>query len=173
MRHIAHFVLVIAIALPFVPAARAQSLGDVAREKRQKQQSKDTAKRKVITEDDLPKHSEKASEAPPKSESEPESPEPPRLEAGDAAYAEHMKAAIRAQKDVIAGLKDSIAKEEASIHFVEANHYVNGVQYNEAQKRKVEDVDRMKQQLAEQQSRLEEMQEAARKAGFGNSVYDP
>jgi len=31
----------------------------------------------------------------------------------------------------------------------------------------------MKQQLAEQQKRLEETQEMARKQGLGSSVYDP
>jgi hypothetical protein len=31
----------------------------------------------------------------------------------------------------------------------------------------------MKAQLDEQQKRLEDMQEAARKQGYGNSVYDP
>jgi hypothetical protein len=31
----------------------------------------------------------------------------------------------------------------------------------------------MKTQIEEQQTRLEEMQESARKQGFGSSVYDP
>jgi hypothetical protein len=31
----------------------------------------------------------------------------------------------------------------------------------------------MKAQLDEQQKRLEDMQEAARKQGYGNSIYDP
>jgi predicted ribosome quality control (RQC) complex YloA/Tae2 family protein len=34
-------------------------------------------------------------------------------------------------------------------------------------------VEVMKAQLEEQQKRLEDMQEAARKQGYGNSVYDP
>ena len=41
------------------------------------------------------------------------------------------------------------------------------------QQQKQQEVDTMKAQCEEQQKALEEMQEAARKEGFGSSVYDP
>jgi hypothetical protein len=44
---------------------------------------------------------------------------------------------------------------------------------NERQVQKENRVEVMKAQLEEQQKRLEDMQEAARKQGYGNSVYDP
>jgi hypothetical protein len=49
----------------------------------------------------------------------------------------------------------------------------NCVQWNEEQKRKQDQVETMKGELEQQQKRLEDLQEAARKQGFGSSVYDP
>jgi predicted ribosome quality control (RQC) complex YloA/Tae2 family protein len=47
------------------------------------------------------------------------------------------------------------------------------VQWNERQKEKQQQVERLKSQLEDQQKRLEDMQEQARKQGYGTSVYDP
>ena len=50
---------------------------------------------------------------------------------------------------------------------------MNGAQYNEQQRRRQIQLDQMEKQLEHQKKRLADMQESARKAGFGNSVYDP
>src|SRR5207245_4647824 len=84
--------------------------------------------------------------------------------------AEQWKAQIQAQQDAIASLQSQIDKLNASIHFVEANRYYNGVQYNQHQLKKQEQVQQMQKQLEEQKKKLEDMQEGARKAGFGNAV---
>jgi hypothetical protein len=47
------------------------------------------------------------------------------------------------------------------------------VQRNERQTAKETQIEVLKSQLAQLQKNLEEMQEACRKQGFGNSVYDP
>jgi ribosome-interacting GTPase 1 len=47
------------------------------------------------------------------------------------------------------------------------------VQWNEQQKRKQDQIDALKAQLAEGRQQLEQMQEAARKQGYGSAVYDP
>jgi uncharacterized coiled-coil protein SlyX len=47
------------------------------------------------------------------------------------------------------------------------------VQYNQRQVQKQDEVQRMQKQLDEQKKKLEEMQESARKAGLGSSVYEP
>ena len=60
-----------------------------------------------------------------------------------------------------------------SIHFAGGNCIANCAQWNERQQQKQQEVDTMKAQLEQQQKALEEMQEAARKEGFGSSVYDP
>ena len=70
-------------------------------------------------------------------------------------------------------MQNQIDKLNSSIHFVEANRYYNGVQYNERQAQKQEEVQRMQKQLDEQKKQLEDMQESARKAGLGSSVYEP
>jgi hypothetical protein len=87
--------------------------------------------------------------------------------------AEEWKAAIQSQKAVLDNLQQQIDKLSALIHFVEANRYVNGVQNNQRQAQKQEEVKRLQTQLDEQKQKLADMQEAARKAGFGNGVYDP
>ena len=90
------------------------------------------------------------------------------LQTGD-----QLKAAIQRQKSAVADLKSHIDKLQDSIHFVEANAYRNGVEYNRAQAEKQQEVQRLQGQLDEQRKNLEQMQETARKAGFGSSVWDP
>ena len=60
-----------------------------------------------------------------------------------------------------------------SIHYAGANCVANCAHWNERQKEKQDRVETMKAQLEEQKRRLEEMQESARKQGFGSAVYDP
>jgi predicted RNase H-like nuclease (RuvC/YqgF family) len=169
--------------LAFTPTAPGQSssdspsLGDLARKQRQKQQqTKKTAKpKKVVTNEDIPEHpdasSDSASSIPSASEVLHEDSSPPAgavLQAGD-----QLKAAILRQKTAVADLKTQIDKVQDSIHFVEANAYRNGVEYNKLQAQKQQEVQRLQGQLEEQKKNLEQMQETARKTGFGSSVWDP
>ena len=86
--------------------------------------------------------------------------------------AAEWKAEIQAQKTAIASRQGEISTLSASIHFP-VSCLRNCVQRNERQVQKENRVEVMKAQLEEQQKRLEDMQEAARKQGYGNSVYDP
>jgi hypothetical protein len=153
-----------------------QSLGDVARQQRQKQQTKNTQPpRRVITNEDIPE-SPASSQTSPSASADSDRPE--QLSAmpspGDVMRAgEQLKVQIRAQKNSIASLQKQIDKLNSSIHFVEGNRYRNGVQYNQLQMQKQEEAQRMQQQLDAAKDQLEQIQEAARKAGFGNAVYDP
>jgi predicted RNase H-like nuclease (RuvC/YqgF family) len=90
------------------------------------------------------------------------------LQAGD-----QLKATILRQKTAVADLKSQIDKVQDSIHFVEANAYRNGVEYNKLQAQKQLEVQRLQSQLEEQKKNLEQMQETARKAGFGSAIWDP
>ena len=159
-------VLVVGLSL----CGSAQSLGDVARQTRAKEKSKGTAKKKVITNEDIP-------ESPNVSPGEQETIGPVRevTPAGksNGQSAEEWKDAILAQKRGISALQADIDRLSSSIRFVEANAYVNGVQYNQYQVKKQQQVENLKTQLAEQKKKLEEMQEAAKKAGMGSAVYDP
>lgn len=157
------------LALLLVSASNGQSLGDVARQQRQKQQAKkDQPAPKVISNEDLPEPTPDASDsgaAGQRNESEPH--------AAVSKSPEHWKAEITAQKQSIATLQSQMDRLNSSIHFVEANRYYHGVQHNERQEQKQEQVLRMQEQLDLQRKRLDDMQEAARKDGFGNAVYDP
>jgi predicted RNase H-like nuclease (RuvC/YqgF family) len=90
------------------------------------------------------------------------------LQSGD-----QFKSAIARQKGIIADLKARVDKVNGSIHFVEANAYRNGVEYNKLQAQKQQEVERLQGQLDEQKRDLEQMQEKARKAGYGSAVWDP
>jgi len=87
--------------------------------------------------------------------------------------ADQWKSQIQDQKTSIAQLQSNIASLNDSIQYAGANCVSNCVQWNEEQKRKQDQVETMKAELEQQQKRLEDLQEAARKQGFGSSVYDP
>ncbi|HKV82041.1 MAG TPA: hypothetical protein VJP02_28090 [Candidatus Sulfotelmatobacter sp.] len=89
------------------------------------------------------------------------------------AKAEKWKSQILAQKNAVAQLQQEMKSLGDSIHFAGGNCIANCAQWNERQQQKQQEVDSMKAQLEEQQKALEEMQEAARKEGFGSTVYDP
>jgi hypothetical protein len=157
--------------------AYGQSLGDVARENREKQQAKaaagsasSKAKPKVITNEDLPARVDASS-----SETE-RNRKPALAAAGESAgrvSAEEWKKQILAQKNAIAAGQAQIDKLNESIRYVTASLYSNGIQHNENQAKKQETVAQMQQQLEEQKKALADMQEAARQAGMGSAVYDP
>jgi predicted RNase H-like nuclease (RuvC/YqgF family) len=164
---------ILPVALLMSAVVYGQSLGDVARENRKKQTAKDassTAKPKVITNENLPKNPD-ADAGPRESEGKMTAASPKIPSGGQSA--EQWKSRILAQKSAIANLQAQITKLNDSIHFVVANEYSNGVQYNEHQVKKQEDVAQMQQQLEEQKRNLAAMQEAARQAGMGSAVYDP
>jgi hypothetical protein len=165
------------LALSLCGIGLGQSLGDAAREQRQKQQTKENKPAaKVITNEDIPAHdtladspSDRAGSSPHHSyayESRPSA-------GGYKKPSEQWRAEIQGQKNAIASMQRQMDELNASVHFVEANRYRNGVQYNQRQIQKQEEVQRMQQQLDEQKKRLEEMQEGARRDGYGNAVYDP
>jgi hypothetical protein len=162
---------ILLIVLLTAVASYGQSLGDVARQTRQKEKAKGTAKKKVITNEDLP-------ESPDLSPGQQETigklqPVASPATPSGGQSADQWKSQILAQKNAVATLKAQMDKLNDSIRFVEANAYYNGVQYNQHQAKKQQQVEQMRTQLAEQQKQLEAMQEAAKKAGMGSAVYDP
>jgi hypothetical protein len=149
-------------------AQDSPSLGDLARQQRLERESAAQTSR-VITNEEIPEHP---------------TPEPAVVRGERGAMpasanvnrqsAERWKSQILAQKNQIATLQKQIDKVNQSIHF--ADHTCAGarcVQWNERQKEKQQQVERMQAQLDGEKKRLEEMQESARKQGYGNSVYEP
>lgn len=163
-RTVGHLVVLV---LVLIGVSHAQSLGDVAREQRQNQQAKkDQPAPKVITNEDLPER--QAAEGPQKAQSH-----EPIPHHAPSKSAEQWRKEIEAQEHSIATLQSQMDKLNSSIRFVEASRYYTAGQYNERQELKQVQVQRMRDQLDEQKKRLDEMQEAARKDGFGNAVYEP
>jgi acetyl-CoA carboxylase beta subunit len=169
---------ILPIVLLMSAVVYGQSLGDVARENREKQKARDASsntKPKVITNENLPKNPD-GDAGTRESEEKMETVSPKAPSGGQSAEhqsAEQWKRQILAQKNAIANQQAQIDKLKDSVHFVVANEYYNGVQYNEHQVKKQEQVAQMQQQLEELKKNLAAMQEAARRAGMGSAVYDP
>jgi len=181
----------LAIAFLLHSAGYGQSLGDVARENREKQNAEDAtpaAKPRVITNKDLPKD--------PNPDPGPNLP-PPSASANDAdrRSAEHrltdqrltdqrlaqqrlaqQRAADQWKRQILAQ-KNKMAALQARIDQLKASMYPAGssVQYDTLpyQARQLQRVSQVQQQLEEQKRKLAEMQEAARHAGLHTAVYDP
>jgi hypothetical protein len=181
--------LVFAGALLLVAAAAAQdepSLGDVARQARQqKQQNKDAQGKdvqgkpaaakesKVITDESLPEHTTSDPDS-----STPGAQDGAESDSGSATLqgklsAEEWKSRIQAQKSAVDSFESNIAELEKSIQFAPGNCVAGCVEWNERQKQKQQEVERMKSQMESAKKKLEDMQEAARKQGYGSSVYEP
>ncbi len=150
--------------------AYGQSLGDVARDQRQRKQAKQAqAPAKVITNDDMPNGPDTGVSTVGTASSSDPAPSQPL----GSKSAEQWKAEIAAQKKAVENLQSQIDQVNSSIHFAPGNCVRNCVQHNEHQIEKQDQVQRMQSQLDEQKKRLEEMQDGARKDGYGNSVYEP
>jgi hypothetical protein len=178
----------------------SQSLGDVARQSRQQKQQKDAQAKDspaqnqnkdpqskdpqsttkdapspkaphVITNDEIPEHVGPTGTA--RGPQTYSTPDAAANSGNHDARAEQWKSQIQNQKSAIASLQREIASLNESVHYAGGNCVANCVQWNERQKEKQDRVAVMQQQLEEQQKRLEDMQESARKQGFGSSVYDP
>ena len=125
----------------------------------------------IVTNDDTPERATVTSasvhqKVPSESEAQPSG--------GDRnAQAENYKSQILAQKTTIAALEQDIRTIGDSIHFAGGNCVANCAQWNEHQQEKQQEVETMKTQLEEQRKLLEDLQDEARKAGFGGSVTEP
>jgi chromosome segregation ATPase len=171
MRQTHKFACVICFGVVALTRGYGQSLGDVARAQKQKQAIDTHASHKVITNEDLPENADARGDTSVSGDKYAHDPAPPA--SNDEHAAARWKAQIRAQKSKIASLQNQIERLNSSIRFVAADRYYNTVQHNERQVQKQDDVQRMQRELDAQKKQLEDMQEQARKAGLGSSVYEP
>jgi len=156
---------------------QALSLGDLARQQRQqKDQSKtapgkDAKSSKVITNEEIPEHAEAGSLH--KVSASAQETGTTASSIGPKISAEQWKSQIVAQKNQVNSLQNQIDELNESIRFAPANCVANCVGWNERQREKQQRAERMQAQLEDQKKRLDDMQESARKQGYGSSVYDP
>jgi ATP-dependent Lon protease len=169
-------------ATPFLflfATSYGQSLGDVARENREKKAELASPAPKVITNADLPKNQDAADDETQPSQGSPVSATRPAVRKAtakrpmDARAAEQWRRQILAQKRTVANLERRLAVLKASISFVDASANARGEVFNRRQALQQQREARLQEQLEEQRSELEEMQESARRAGMHTAVYDP
>jgi len=131
--------------------------------------------KRVITNDEIPEHIGPTSTYP--TSFRPQNPNYPQPSYPNypqpSGAADQWKASILSVKSYMANLQTQIASLEQSIHYSSTSCASGCVQWNEHQRQKQEQVEMLKQQMEQQQKNLENMQEQARKQGFGSSVYDP
>jgi hypothetical protein len=188
------FVWTLAIVLAVTAASYGQSLGDVARANREKKaETVSAAPVKVITNQNLPKDpdaNQEPSEASPVASTAAGSNDADRLSAhhlADQRRAEHRSAAQRlaqqraaeqwkrqilAQKNKMATLQARIDQINASIRSANGSAQYEGPA-NGYQARQMQQVAQIQLRLDEQHRKLDQMQEAARRAGMHTAVYDP
>jgi predicted RNase H-like nuclease (RuvC/YqgF family) len=153
----------------------AQSLGDIARQARQQKQQNNAADTsppkaaRVITDDETPSDAGQAAQTSASDHPTQRRGNSTASAGGKKLSAQEWKERILAQKNLINSTQDKIDKLKASIHF---SSYGN-VRWNQRQIEKQQQVERLEAQLNDQKKRLEEMQETAKRQGYGNSVYDP
>jgi uncharacterized protein YfiM (DUF2279 family) len=160
----------------------SQSLADVARANQEKKAAEgSTAPSRTITNADLPKNPEGYTGPPPDDKQH-----PMQNSGNTAKEAAQQRAAERAgaqwrqqivtQRNKIAMLETRIDRLRAQIGVVDPNaadDYSSGTSYNGAQATQIRILKEMEANLSQQRQRLEEMQDAARRAGMHTTVYDP
>jgi hypothetical protein len=184
------FLKILAIGLLTNLAAYGQSLGEIARENREKQEASEASgvKPKVITNKDLPTPAEA-----PLTESAPRMGSGPMasnrandyrsndFRSNDYRSMEQRQAGDRAGEQwrrQIEMQEGRVANLQARLDHINSMRGAGGSgQYGQPHGRygaaAQERVAELQQQLDEQRRRLEQMQEAARHAGMHTSVYDP
>jgi len=151
----------------------APSLGDMARKARQQKQTDDPQAQsskpvRVITDEDVaPKESDPASTS--KVGNQRSSSGVPASKDRKKLTAEQWKDLISAQKNLVRSMQTSIDRLSQSVYF----HSETQVRWNERQRQKQQQIERMQTQLEDQKKVLGQMQEEARSQGYGNAVYDP
>jgi hypothetical protein len=173
------FLRILAFALLMSPVAYGQSLGDVARENReQKAEDQSAASPKVITNQQAPQSQPAADAATSNQAAEHrladrrESYRAAQQRLAERRAAEQWKRQILAQKEKVAALQARVDEINASIRASYGTVQYDQP-YNLSQARQMRRVAQIQQQLDQQKMRLDQMQEAARRAGMHSAVYDP
>jgi hypothetical protein len=125
----------------------------------------------IITDDELPQHPVAGVKTPASPTGKGEFAPDPAF--GGKMSPDAIRSQIQDQKSAISALQAQITELNDSIHFAGANCVANCVQWNESQQQKQRQVEDMRSELENAKQALDQMQDYARKMGFGSSVSDP
>ncbi len=175
----AHRCKVLVIASGFLALAcalHAQSLGDVARDNRQQQaQQGDKTQPKAFGNEDLPREGladDDSAEAPQHSTTA--QPLAHQKEAANRTVkAAEFKRQIKAQENVVGELQSRIFRVKSTIRYYDVRVFSNATAYNERQDDKQREVERLQEKLEDEKAKLQSLQDDAKRAGFGNGIYEP
>ena len=173
------FLKISAIALLMSSAAYGQSLGDIARANREKQNAENTsaAQPRVITNANLPKDPD-ANQEPAEAQSGTNASSTAadhrsaQQRLAEQRAADQWKRQILAQENKMATLQARIDQLNGSIRSAGGSVQYEGPS-TRYQARQLQRVAQIQLQLDEQKMKLDQMQEAARHAGMHTLVYDP
>ena len=178
------FLKILAISLlPNLAAYGQQSLGEIARQYREKLQADEAAGTgpKMYTNQDIPPADQVGT---PDLDDEAQPPAHPsamsrtfdersaELRFAQQRAAREWRRDIVMQENRVAGLEIRIAQLNAMIHSPYGTAQYEGP-YNPYQARAQQRLEQMQQVLDHEKTRLEDMQDAARHAGMNTRVYDP
>ena len=125
----------------------------------------------VITDDEIPQHPVAGVKTPASPAGHGEFAPDPAF--GGKMSPDAIRSQIQDQKSGISALQAQITELNGSIHFAGANCVANCALWNDSQQQKQRQVEEMRSELENAKQALEQMQDYARKMGFGSSVYDP
>jgi Ni/Co efflux regulator RcnB len=125
----------------------------------------------VITDDEIPQYPVSGVKTPASPTSHVEFAPDPAF--GGKMSPDAIRSQIQDQKSGISALQAQITELNGSIHFAGANCVANCALWNDSQQQKQRQVEDMRSELENAKQALEQMQDYARKMGFGSSVYDP
>ncbi len=163
---------------------QSQSLGDIARENREKKEESSATPPKVITNKTLPTDPDAITTATDEANHNAPGAKQDRVreeqEASQGRAREQRAEArwherIMQQARLVANLRMRVDRLKAAIRFTDPN-YGNGstgVTYNGALDRRLDRLAQLQQQFDREKYKLEQMQEAARHAGMHSRVYEP
>jgi predicted RNase H-like nuclease (RuvC/YqgF family) len=167
---------IVAVSGLLVTGAAAQSLADYAKQQKQQKdvQPQASVTPKLYTNEDISTgtHAQPASTPAPGKTNDAE------LKAKNDKFkqrAQQLTQKIRQQKQVVHALDLQIDQLQAALQSAGGTSVgtAQTVQYNQRQRAARDQIARLQQKLGDEKRKLEDMQESARKEGYGTAVYDP
>ncbi len=172
--------ILVVIGSVLIPGAGAQSVADAAQKERaRKQQQPSSTTPKLYTNDEIDtgRHDASPTATPLSSKTVKPANSSAQGSKTDKKWEQasvQWKEKILRQKQTVKVLQDQVDKAQASLHPAStAGLYSNVTPPSYRQQQRQNQLDNQQQRLATEKKKLDDMQEAARKLGYGSAIFDP